>query len=315
MRGIELLNNKGIRYIGDENTLAAEEKTLIVVGVARGGTSLIAGSLDHLGVFTGEGSNPPVFEDVNLANEFESNDLQSAKQIIEAYNNDHKIWAFKRPSSIDYLNHLNSLCRNPIYLFVFKDIFSISNRNNISMKLDTVQGLKKAHNDYAKILDFIEEKEINSFLFSYEKVMDNKEFFIDTLIDVLGKENIGDEEKTSALNFIEPNPKAYLNASRITRSIGTIGRIEKNRVVGWGKYLHSDKPVEVELYINDKLIETKTAHDFRQHLLDSKKHPTGNCGYVFNLESQLQDGDKVAVKLSDDVVYLNGSDHIFKEVN
>ena len=310
---IELLNNNGIQYIGENKALLAKERTLIVVGVARGGTSLIAGTLDHLGVFTGDKSRQPVFEDVHLSLPLEKNDFSTAQSIIDQYNI-KEVWAFKRPSAINYLEQLDKLCRNPIYLIVFKDIFSVSNRNSISMKTDVVSGLKKAHEDYAKILKFIGNNNPNAFLLSYEKIIGNKEFFVETMIDLIGKEQISPEQKESALAFIEPNPKNYLDASRITKSIGRVGSVEKTRIIGWGKYLHSNKPATVELYINDQLIATKVAQDFRQNAFDKKIHPTGNCGYLFSLQdSPLKNGDKVSVKLTDDVVFLNNSNYICEE--
>jgi len=313
MFGLDLLNNTGIQFIGDQQKLLSKEKTLIVVGIARGGTSLIAGTLDHLGIFTGDLSNKPVFEDVKLATSFENNDIEKATDIINEYNNKNNCWAFKRPRSINYNDKINSLCRNPIYLFVFKDIFAVSNRNNISMKSDIISGLQKAHQDYSKILEFISNNDLTGFLFSYEKVMGNKEAFVDLLIDVIGQENVTQNERESALNFIEPNPKEYLHVSRITRGIGQIGSIQENCVVGWGKYAASEKTAIAELYINDKLIDSVEAKDFRQHALDSKIHSSGHCGYVFNLKTPLIDGDKVSVKLSEDVEFLRNSNQIFKK--
>ena len=311
--GIELLNNNGIQYIGKKEALEAEHKTLIVIGVARGGTSLISGSLDHLGVFTGERSVQPVYEDVKLARALENRSFEEAQTIIEAYNN-HGTWSFKRPSSIDYIAELNKLCRNPVYLIVFKDIFSISNRNTISMKSDVIKGLRNAHENYAKILSFISTESPNAFLLSYEKVMGNKEFFIDTLVDLIDKKKVSPSQRESALNFIEPNSKAYLDASRITKSIGEIGSVEKNTVVGWGKYLHSNEPATVELYINNVLVSSKKAKDFRQHTLDSKKHLTGYCGFIFDLSQiPLQNSDVVSVKLKDDVLFLKGSQNVYEE--
>ncbi len=314
MSGIKLLNNHGIQYIGKKEVLNKNQKTLIILGVARGGTSLIAGSLVHLGIFSGEKSVQPVFEDVTLATVFEDQNYEEAKVIIDRYNK-NDIWSFKRPSSINYIKEIDNLCRNPIYLIVFKDIFSISNRNNISMKSNVIHGLKQAHEDYAKILSFISETNPNAFLFSYEKVMGNKEFFIDTLINLIGKEKVSSQQKDSLYHFIEPNPQAYLDASRITKSIGQIGGIKRNSVHGWGKYIHSDKAAIVELYINNKFIISKIANDFRQNVLDAKKHPTGHCGYNFNLtNSSLKDGDKVSVKLEDDVLFLNGSNTIYRDI-
>lgn len=316
MTSIELLNNKGVHYIGNSEALEKAEKTLIVVGVARGGTSLIAGTLYHLGIFTGDKSVPPVFEDVRLATVFETGDEDEAHRIIEAYNEDHEVWGFKRPAAIDYIDKLHEICRNPIYLFVFKDIFAIANRNRISMKLDLLEGLKKAHHDYEKTLNFITEKNVNGFLFSYEKIMENKKLFVDTMAGLAGEGCVSDEQKNAALHFIEPNPQPYLNASRITRSIGQIGGVEKNKVFGWGKYLYIDEPATVELYVNDNLVATTIAKDFRQNLLDKKVHPTGHCGYLFDLsKTPLKDGDKVSAKLKDDVLFLKGSDTTYSEDN
>lgn len=311
--GLDKLNNYGIEYIGNRKVIEEKEKTLVVIGVARGGTSLIAGTLDKLGIFTGESSRAPVYEDVLLAELFEKGNFSDAKKVIDAYNSKHKIWLFKRPSIIDYIYDVNKLFRNPIYLIIFKDIFSISNRNSISMNNELLEGLNRAHNDYSKILSFINQNKINGYLLSYEKIMQNSENFVETMSALIGTD-IDKTKREEAIRFIEPNPKAYLDASRLTKSIGRIGSIEKKRVIGWGKYLYSNEIGMVELYVNNKLIASIEAKDFRQHTLDKNIHPTGHCGYYFDLsKSPLSDGDVVSVKLSKDVIFLNGSNAIFRE--
>lgn len=308
---LELLNNSGIEFIGDKTCLENENKTLIVLGIARGGTSLIAGALDNLGIFGGERSVKPVFEDVKLAEAFENKNFNEAYEIIQSYNSKNNIWYFKRPASIEYFDKLNKSCINPIYLIVFKDIFSVSNRNSISMKTDLVKGINKAYEDYGKLLKIMSKEDINAFLFSYEKILQNKDTFINTLVNIIGK-NISAENIESALRFIEPNPKEYLNASRITRGIGNIGTINSEIVMGWARHLHNETPVFVELYINDILTKEILANDFRQHLVDLGKHSTGNCGFMFNLKDILiKEGDIISVKVKDDVIYLNGSNFVY----
>lgn len=293
-----------MEFFGDERVLEKEEKTLIVIGVARGGTSLIAGVLHHLGIYMGKGSHPPVFEDLHLSNSFEHLLKGSSKKIINEYNNNHKVWGFKRPGSIGYIEKLHKLCRNPIYLVVFKDIFSISNRNNISMKMDIMNGLKKAQNDYNKILNFISKKDINGFLFSYEKVMQNKENFVET-IATLKKDECTIIQKQKALEFIKLNPQEYLNSSRITKGEGRVEHISNRHIKGWAKYSYMGKTAEVELYVNGKLKATTIADEFCQHTLDNKLHPTGKCGFSFNLSSYpLKKGDKIALKIKEDIIYF-----------
>jgi hypothetical protein len=310
--GIDKLKNTGIQLLGKKENIYAKEKTLIVIGVARGGTSLVAGTLFHLGVFTGDKSVPPVFEDVRLAYEFETNNLENAQKIIEEYNQREKVWLFKRPDAINYLDQLDEHIRNPVYLFIFKDIFSVSNRNSISMKTDIIAGLKTAYNNYGKIIKFIEENHLNGILLSYEKIMLNKTLFVNEMKKLIGLDNVRDEWHSKALSFIEPNPKEYIDKSRITKTTGRIGFIDKTKVIGWAKYIYSDKVAEVELYINDVLIKKTLAKDFRQNVLEAKQHKTGYCGFFFDLSDMpLKDMDKVSVKVSDDINYLPGSNRVY----
>ncbi len=308
MNKVELLENSGIKFIGNSEVLKSKKKTLIVLGVARGGTSLVSGTLDKLGIFTGEASVSPVFEDKNLAEAYERQDYSLAKSIISKYNNNHEVWSFKRPASIDYLDKLHQDCNNPVYLIIFKDIFSVANRNNISMKMDIVQGLNRAMHDYRKILNFLDNNSINGFLLSYEKIMQNKESFVDTLKMIIGENEVSENQYKEALSFIEPNPKEYLDITRITKATGVIDKITSNSISGWAKYVHNDKSPVVEVFVNEKVVMTSLADHFRADLKDKKIHKTGICG--FNINMKLKKGDKVSVKVVDDVNYLKNSNWI-----
>ena len=304
------LENSGVMFIGDEKVVEKMRKTLIVLGVARGGTSLVAGTLDKLGVFTGKGSVSPVFEDKILAEAYENKNYKLAEKIIEDYNTKHDIWSFKRPAGIDYITHLHENVENPIYLIIFKDIFSVANRNNISMKMDILQGLNRAMHDYRKILNFLDSTDINGFLFSYEKIMQNKEIFVNTLKTIIGKDKISEVQYQEALEFIEPNPKEYLDITRITKAKGVIDKVTKNSVSGWAMYVHSDKSPIVEIIVNAKVITTVLADSYRPDLKEKNLHKTGKCG--FNTNVKLKRDDKVSVKVIDDVNYLKNSNWIIE---
>lgn len=310
MNKIKLLENSGIKFIGNIETLKKSNKTLVVLGVARGGTSLVSGTLSKLGIFGGEESIAPVFEDKKLAGAYENKDYKLAKKIINEYNSIHKIWSFKRPSSIDYLDHIHKDFTNPIYLVIFKDIFSVANRNNISMKMDILEGLNRAMHDYRKILNFLDNNSVNGLLLSYEKIMQNKEDFIDNLKLIVGENKVSDSEYKEALEFIEPNPKSYLDITRITKAIGVIDKVTLNSISGWAKYVHTDKSSVIEVLVNGAVITTSLADNFRIDLKEKNIHKTGNCG--FNINVKLKKGDKVSVKVIDDVDYLKNSNWIVK---
>ncbi|GAA2015540.1 hypothetical protein [Brevibacterium samyangense] len=285
---IENLYNTGIKKIGDEKAFAAEQKTLIVVGPARGGTSMVAGTLDNLGVFTGQGSNAPVFEDVRLANAAENGTVADVRRVVEDYNAQHDVWAYKRPGIINNFGKIHDTVRNPVYLFIFKDIFSMANRNSISMHLDVVNGLNVALEGYQKITGFIKRRQPTGLLLSYDRVMQNKEAFVDVLTQLIAPATVTDEQRAAALAFIDPNPEAYLNASRVTRGVGHIASLSASELSGAGHYVAAPgRDVEVEVRVNGEVVG-RTKADGHQ--------------FAYTFESPLSTDDVVSVRLTDDVV-------------
>ncbi len=300
------LINKGVSFIGNFDEFSKyKEKTLIVVGVARGGTSMVAGTLHHLGVFTGLKSASPVFEDIYLSSAIESKNFTQVKQIINEYNEKYKVWAFKRPSIINYLPELHGMFRNPIYLFIFKDLAAIAARNNISMKMEFIENLIKAQKDYQKIINFIQNNQnLNGLVFSYDKVIRYKVNFINILSKLINID-ISNEKFEKIKKFITPNPIEYLDKARITKGKGNVDFIAHNRVSGWASYLYNSKSPKVELFINGKKVAEVEAKNFRKDLKDKGIHPTGNCGFNFVLpKNTITKKDEIAVKISDDIDFL-----------
>ena len=120
------LINSGICVVGHK---PKDLRPIIVVGTARSGTSMIAGSLDSLGVFMGDQAKPPVYEDVKLSDAIEAKNIQLSKEIIADYTSRKKLWGWKRPRSLNYLVGIDKLFNKPCYIFVFKDLLSICLRN------------------------------------------------------------------------------------------------------------------------------------------------------------------------------------------
>ncbi len=301
METLDALSNKGIGYIKVNNSTSKEQKTLIVLGVARGGTSLLAGSLATMGVYSGA-ANKPVYEDLDLAHAFENHKYiyTKAKRIIKKYNDEHHIWAFKRPASIDYIEQLIKYTRNPVLLIIFKDIFSIANRNKISMKLGLVPGLNKALKDYADLVNIIDKRYCDMHLFSYEKVMLNKELLTKELCKIASVE-LTEEIMNSVSDFIEPDSQEYLQKTRINRVIGRMDHLSATKATGWVAITNAAKPITVQLYSNNEKIAETIADLMRTDVKQAGSHATGNCGYLFEIENenQLKNGDEIYLLLKD----------------
>lgn len=307
--GIELLENKGFAFLNTES-INQEQRQIVVIGTARGGTSLVAGSLHHLGIFTGEKSNQPVFEDVLLSEAFEQDDIPLAKSIAEEYSKKHDVWAWKRPAAINYLEKIEAVIPNPFYIFIFKDIFAIANRNSISMQADIGKGLQNALADYSKIVNFVSITNRPIMLVSAEKALQNKGIFIDALIEMNKEIKDYSSNRENAIEFITPNPSTYLDTTRTSKSIGTVDTLSRGVVGGWAKSVHHNMPVEVEIYADDELVKTISANGFRQDLMDKKIHPEGKCAFYFNFSSLKlsQKPVKIDIKVSNDISFLkNGS--------
>lgn len=298
---IKQLENKGFAFLNTKK-VNTEKRQIVVIGTARGGTSLVAGALHNLGVFTGDKSNPPVFEDVLLSNAFENNELETAKSIVKRYSDEHFVWAWKRPAALNYLDKVEQVIPNPFYIFIFKDIFAIANRNSISMQADIGKGLQNALTDYSKIVDFVSHTDKPTMLVSAEKALQNKESFVNALIEL--NKNIVDlsENSQKAIDFIMPNPKEYLDITRNTKSIGSIDLLSCTRVKGWAKNVHNENPVHIDILIAGELKLRFLANDLRNDLIAKNLSRNGLCGFDVDISNLgLEPGIEVEVKVESDI--------------
>ena len=306
MEQIELLYNKGVLAINMPDVLP-EEKTVIVLGVARGGTSMVAGALHHLGVSMGEKLSA-VYEDLVLSGAVEQDRIEDIASIIAHRNAARSIWGWKRPSAIKHVEAWHGKFRNPFYIVVFRDLFAIANRNRISMLSDVVVNMHDASRQFNLILDFIAGLKDPMLLVSYEKAMIDPPYFVSNLRDFVGT---GDEASIgAAVGFIEPNPEVYLKGSRITDAKGVLDIARGDRISGWAMYPKAPKrPAKVLIKINDDREFVVVADHFRQDLLDKGIHPTGRCGFELTLPAVgiLRPGDAVRIHVDGDNKDLKNS--------
>ena len=305
---LQSLENTGVMLLRSPEVDAAE-KTIVVVGVARGGTSIVAGSLHHLGVFMGKVCHEPVFEDLKLSLAFEGQGKHSFDQVISEYNREHELWGWKRPSSLEDLPRIAAKIRNPHFIFVFRDIFSIANRNAISMKLGVMDGLQKALADYTKIVEIISASQLPAMLVSSDKVITHKAGYLEALCAFSGITPTN-EQRAQALAFVTPSPKQYLDKTRITKARGGINKavLKTGLLRGWARAAYHVDPVQVEVLVDDKLLTTIMADIFRTELKKPNIHPTGECGYEVDLKALgVKPTSTIAVRVRGEVNDLTNS--------
>lgn len=206
---------------------------------------MVSGVLHHLGVFTGDLSNGPVYEDRRLAAAVNTGRERDVSRIVREYNNRFPVWAYKRPALLDNFQIIHNSVRNPVYLFIFKDIFSIANRNSISMKADLVSGLRGAVERYSRVVKFIEDRNPNGLLLSYDRIMQNPDSLVSEANSLIG--GVATQEQLQAARaFIDPHPAEYLDASRVTKSFGRV-RLEEGLIIGQVRY---ERPIQTDISVN-----------------------------------------------------------------
>lgn len=290
---IDSLINQGVYPIGDSEAAWQSPKTIVVVGPPRSGTSIVAGTLNKLGIFTGDAAKSPTFEDLRLATAVEGQSDESASNIVEDYNSRHDIWAYKRPAIVHSLKETQELFRNPFYVFIFKDIFSIGNRNRISMGVDLIQNMDSVQRQYRKVLNFLRDGSPNGMLVSQGNIMQDKASFVDSMISVLPEGSVDEERRNAALQFIDPNPEEYLEQSRNSKGSGHIDSLTRSTISGRAVY-----PAAPE---SRPTIEVSVDGTPSMSVECEADKTDGYFRFEGQFEQMLAEGQKVSARLSRDI--------------
>lgn len=296
---------------------AISPKTVIVLGAARGGTSMVAGALDALGVFMGE-KLTPMFEDPALVDCLERADLARARCIAAERDARYTLWGFKHPRIDGLLSRWQRIFRAPVYVVVFRDAMAVGARRAITHSEALDDHIEAALDVQKTLLQFARAVRRPCLLVSYEKALLDPEFFVGQLAEFLG---IDDAEACGrAAAFIEPSPVRYRQSSRVARSgewRGRLERVDAARVSGWACRIGATEPVEVELLVNGEVAArigtAESRRDVQERLADVVEH----CGYSFRLGEQAtwRSGDELAVRVAGEKDQLIGSPVIVPRQN
>jgi hypothetical protein len=303
------LVNSGFTFLNMENSSVKQTKQIVIIGVSRGGTSAVAGSLYHLGVHVGDMAQPPVFEDAALSEAFEKGKNHDVVSLIKKYDSEHTVWGWKRPDSIEYLTKIDSLLSNPHYIFIFRDIFSIANRKVISRQLDLFQQMDRALDLYRTMLSFATTTKRPAMLVSAEKILTKKREFIDALISGFELDS-SETQRRDACSFITTDPAEYLAKTVFTKSVGFVDELSRKRIRGWAKSEQHNKPLTVEIYFDDVLFSSILANQYREGLKSKGIHPAGLCAFDIDMTNLKLPNNQVKVEVivQGDVAPLKGGE-------
>ncbi len=280
------LQNKGlISFQGSQagGIGASGTRTLIVSGVARSGTSMIARVLHGAGVFMGEDMDQIVFEDHAFALLFENGgyDAAAVARLRRARDARHPVWGFKRPHLHVQGTAAVAAFRNPRVILTVRDPVAIAERNAIAEQRDPANSLAAAMEDLQAMLGFAQALTCPVLLVSYEKAVRQPARFISRLLDFCGIE-MEQTEQRRLVGLVEPDRPAYLQSAR-RQFDGYIDEIRDNTLTGWACQRDVPLPVTVTVFRDDVAVTDCRADRLRQDLLRSGIG-SGEHGFSLNLK-------------------------------
>jgi hypothetical protein len=98
------------------------KRTFVVLGNYRGGTSVVTGILQKLGLFIGNNlDNDSDAEEYSNYEDLEFQQVDIEDMPIEERNKNHDEWGFKDPMTIQRIEKIYPLLRDPHLICVFRD--------------------------------------------------------------------------------------------------------------------------------------------------------------------------------------------------
>lgn len=270
--------------------------TIIVVGVPRSGTSMVATCLQELGVPLGS-ADRAVREDLSIAQALESGDRPTLAERIAERDAQHTVWGFKRPTAFRVLADYLDMFRNPRLVVTYRDPLAIAARNQLSMQVPLLKGLRQASRALVGLTRFVEEQSVPVMLVSYEKAMQSPDLFVNQLDEFCGS-IASPEVRERAAASMENGPSVYLQSTRIDAAghQGRFDRLESGVVDGWAWRIGQDSPVAVVVKRGDTVLARVVADGFREDLKAAKKYD-GNCAFRVDLGDPSLTKDDISVEI------------------
>jgi hypothetical protein len=157
---------------------APAQRTLVVMGSYRGGTSMVAGILRLLGVFMGYNLGRTNNEDLDFQ---EERDFSPLGPHIRRRNEALDVWGWKFPGSLGYIETILPQLRNPYFLIICRDPVAIAQREHVLGNYTFGEALRLATLHQFKLITFAYRTPHPVFLISYERSLRGKGGFVKDL--------------------------------------------------------------------------------------------------------------------------------------
>ena len=157
---------KNISLRLNESTVVPDLRTVVVLGVERGGTSMAAGMLRALGINMGDRAGLNHEDPMFLVDEHDK-----LRRRIQTRNRDNPVWGFKVPKASLHLPFYEKTLRNPYYVVVYRNPLSIVDSWMQRGAGAPVDVLDRIATYQAAILELIKTTKAPLLLLNYERAV------------------------------------------------------------------------------------------------------------------------------------------------
>lgn len=172
--------------LNGDKALPGPELTVPIIGIPRGGTTMVAKVVEALGIPLGPKEDLERFNMEDQTMHVEAWDTQV--RCLRERNNTHAIWGWKDPTGVTSVQRIIFALRNPHIVIVFRDMlatlqaemrYDVEFHPETSRPFDTV--IEQTLNWWNDNFRFIRNVHVPMLLVSYERALINPELFIEEI--------------------------------------------------------------------------------------------------------------------------------------
>lgn len=161
--------------------------SLIITGVARGGTSFAASVCHHLGVDLGR--HGPRYEDQKLARPLLEGNARKLKGRLNAERNPQTAFGWKLPALNYHLDEVSAMLSAPRFIFILRDPVAVSLRKQLAPETrgNPLRDARRVIEALQRMFAFLDRTEHPCLMLSYEKGLSNPVAAVQDLAEFIGR--------------------------------------------------------------------------------------------------------------------------------
>ena len=187
-----------------------DQKSLVICGAPRGGTTFAASVYLWLGVpfrRTPTDRLSPRFEHNHLKEAFQTQDQERLRRIIDEFRSRHPVWGWKLPEIERHFSAVAEMVPNPHFVLIFKEPLSVAVRSATRRSKNPIDVLQEVVAVHQRLATIAATTEHPLLLISYDKAMTNLPEF---LADAASFAGVTSYDEAAVIDGILGDGRRYL---------------------------------------------------------------------------------------------------------